>query len=125
MRKYPAGFRPLRGLNWGALGLMYASYYMCRYNFRFAGPGMNQEFGFDTAALAKPRSSIANLPQIRLNYLVGDKARTGHRVPHKPRLRAQASQIRNLITGFVTGDIFPRFHVWQLPYAAQRCKAYP
>lgn len=31
---------------------MYASYYMCRYNFRFAGPGMNQEFGFDTADLA-------------------------------------------------------------------------
>ena len=49
---YPAGFRPRRGLNWGALGSMYASYYMCRYNFRFAGPGMNKEFGFDTADLA-------------------------------------------------------------------------
>jgi MFS transporter, OPA family, glycerol-3-phosphate transporter len=49
---YPAGFRPRRGLNWGALGLMYASYYLCRYNFRFAGPGMNQEFGFNTADLA-------------------------------------------------------------------------
>lgn len=52
MRRYPAGFRPLRGLNWGALGLMYASYYMCRYNFRFAGPGMNEEFGFNTSDLA-------------------------------------------------------------------------
>ena len=31
---------------------MYASYYMCRYNFRFAGPGMTKEFGFDTADLA-------------------------------------------------------------------------
>jgi OPA family glycerol-3-phosphate transporter-like MFS transporter len=50
--QYPSGFRPRRGLNWGALGLMYASYYMCRYNFRFAGPGMNQEFGFNTADLA-------------------------------------------------------------------------
>ncbi|MBA3608010.1 MAG: MFS transporter [Verrucomicrobiota bacterium] len=50
--KYPPGFRPRRGLNWGALGLMYASYYMCRYNFRFAGPGMNQEFGFNTTDLA-------------------------------------------------------------------------
>ena len=49
---YPPGFRPRRGLNWGALGLMYASYYLCRYNFRFAGPGMNQEFGFNTADLA-------------------------------------------------------------------------
>ena len=31
---------------------MYASYYMCRYNFRFAGPGMVKEFGFNTADLA-------------------------------------------------------------------------
>jgi MFS transporter, OPA family, glycerol-3-phosphate transporter len=50
--KHPPGFRPRRGLNWGALGLMYASYYMCRYNFRFAGPGMNEEFGFKTSDLA-------------------------------------------------------------------------
>lgn len=49
---HPPGFRPRRGLNWGALGLMYASYYMCRYNFRFAGPGMNEEFGFNTSDLA-------------------------------------------------------------------------
>lgn len=52
LASHPSGFRPRRGLNWGALGLMYASYYMCRYNFRFAGPGMNKEFGFDTADLA-------------------------------------------------------------------------
>lgn len=44
---YPKGFRTRRGLNWGVLGLMYASYYMCRYNFRFATPGMVREFGFD------------------------------------------------------------------------------
>ena len=43
---YPPGFRARRGLNWGILGLMYASYYMCRYNFRFATPGMIEEFGF-------------------------------------------------------------------------------
>jgi MFS transporter, OPA family, glycerol-3-phosphate transporter len=49
---YPPGFRARRGVNWGALGLMYASYYLCRYNFRFAGPGMNEEFGFRTADLA-------------------------------------------------------------------------
>lgn len=44
--KYPPGFRPRRGLNWISLGLMYASFYVCRYNFRFATPGMVQEFGF-------------------------------------------------------------------------------
>ncbi len=44
--KYPSGFRPRRGLNWVSLGLMYASFYVCRYNFRFATPGMVEEFGF-------------------------------------------------------------------------------
>jgi MFS transporter, OPA family, glycerol-3-phosphate transporter len=44
---YPPGFRKRRGVNWVILGLMYASYYMCRYNFRFATPGMVEEFGFN------------------------------------------------------------------------------
>ncbi len=43
---HPKGFRARRGLNWVSLGLLYASYYMCRYNFRFATPGMQDEFGF-------------------------------------------------------------------------------
>jgi len=47
-RSYPAGFRPRRGLNWGLIGILYASYYMCRYNFRFATPGLVEEFGFST-----------------------------------------------------------------------------
>src|SRR4051812_25574137 len=46
--QYPPGFRPRRGLNWFIIGLLYASFYMCRYNFRFATPGMVQEFGFST-----------------------------------------------------------------------------
>ena len=45
--KYPPGFRARRGLNWVILGLMYASFYMCRYNFRFATPGMVDEFHFN------------------------------------------------------------------------------
>jgi MFS transporter, OPA family, glycerol-3-phosphate transporter len=45
--RYPAGFRARRGVNWVILGATYASYYMCRYNFRFATPGMEKEFGFD------------------------------------------------------------------------------
>ncbi|MBA3651795.1 MAG: MFS transporter [Chthoniobacterales bacterium] len=39
---------PRRGLNWGIIGLLYASFYMCRYNFRWATPGMVAEFGFST-----------------------------------------------------------------------------
>src|SRR5437016_7194731 len=48
LAKYPPGFRARRGLNWVVLGAMYASFYVCRYNFRFATPGMIDEFGFDT-----------------------------------------------------------------------------
>lgn len=44
---YPPGFRPRRGLNWFLLGLMYASYYMCRYNLRWAMPDIKSEFGLD------------------------------------------------------------------------------
>jgi OPA family glycerol-3-phosphate transporter-like MFS transporter len=44
---YPRGFRARRGMNWVILGATYASFYMCRYNFRFATPGMEKEFGFD------------------------------------------------------------------------------
>lgn len=43
---HPPGFRQRRGLNWVSLGLLYASYYMCRYNFRFATPGMIEEYKF-------------------------------------------------------------------------------
>lgn len=50
-RRYPPGFRRRRGLNWLILGLTYASYYMCRYNFRYATPGMVEEFGFDKLAI--------------------------------------------------------------------------
>ncbi|MEA3188241.1 MAG: transporter, family, glycerol-3-phosphate transporter [Chthoniobacter sp.] len=44
--QYPPGFRARRGLNWFIIGLLYGSYYMCRYNFRFATPGMVDEFHF-------------------------------------------------------------------------------
>ena len=48
----PAGFKPRRGINWGMIGLMYASYYMCRYNFRFGTPGMVEEFGFSAGDIS-------------------------------------------------------------------------
>jgi MFS transporter, OPA family, glycerol-3-phosphate transporter len=49
--QYPPGFRARRGLNWFVLGATYASFYMCRYNFRFATPGMVEEFHFDYAMI--------------------------------------------------------------------------
>ncbi len=50
--KHPPGFRARRGFNWFTVGLMYAMYYMCRYNFRFAAPGMREEFGFSITQIA-------------------------------------------------------------------------
>src|SRR6266446_6973480 len=43
---YPPGFRPRRGLNWALVGLMYTSYYLCRYNFSYANKSIADEFGF-------------------------------------------------------------------------------
>src|SRR5687768_13989415 len=44
--QYPRGFRAARGLNWGFIGLLYTSYYMCRYNFSIANKSISDEFGF-------------------------------------------------------------------------------
>ena len=43
--RYSEKFGARRGLNWFCLGLMYASYYMCRYNFRWATPDLRKEYG--------------------------------------------------------------------------------
>src|SRR5438093_7960078 len=49
--QYPPGFRARRGLNWGFLGLLYTSYYMCRYNFSIANKSISAEFGFSRAEM--------------------------------------------------------------------------
>jgi MFS transporter, OPA family, glycerol-3-phosphate transporter len=48
---YPPGFRARRGLNWGFLGLLYTSFYMCRYNFSIANKAISEEFGFSRAEM--------------------------------------------------------------------------
>src|SRR5438105_8978188 len=48
---YPPGFRARRGLNWGFLGLLYTSFYMCRYNFSIANKSISQEFHFTRAEM--------------------------------------------------------------------------
>ena len=47
--QYPKGFRARRGLNWGFLGLLYTSFYMCRYNLSIANGSMSREFAFTRA----------------------------------------------------------------------------
>src|SRR5579859_3661594 len=46
---YPRGFRARRGLNWGFLGLLYTSFYMCRYNLSIANNHISREFAFTRA----------------------------------------------------------------------------
>ena len=43
---YPPGFRARRGQNWAFLGLLYTSFYMCRYNLSIANKSISEEFGF-------------------------------------------------------------------------------
>src|SRR5580704_7196142 len=44
--QYPPGFRARRGLNWGFIGLLYTSFYMCRYNLSIANKSISTQFGF-------------------------------------------------------------------------------
>ncbi len=46
---HPPGFRRRRGLNWAFIGLLYTSFYMCRYNLPLAGGAICSEFGFSRA----------------------------------------------------------------------------
>ncbi len=49
--QYPPGFRARRGLNWGFIGLLYTSFYMCRYNLSVANKSISTEFGFSRAEM--------------------------------------------------------------------------
>ncbi|MFL6589905.1 MAG: MFS transporter [Chthoniobacterales bacterium] len=44
---HPPGFRRRRGLNWAFVGLLYTSFYTCRYNFAIANKSISDEFGFN------------------------------------------------------------------------------
>ena len=43
---YPVGFRPSRGLNWGYLGLLYTSFYLCRYNISIANKSIADQYHY-------------------------------------------------------------------------------
>jgi len=48
---YPRGFRARRGLNWGFIGLLYTSFYLCRYNLSFANKAISDQYGFTRAQM--------------------------------------------------------------------------
>src|SRR4029077_12155864 len=49
MFDHPPGYRPRRGLNWVFIGLLYTSFYLCRYNFSIANGAISKEFGYNKA----------------------------------------------------------------------------
>ena len=51
-RKFPPGFRPRRGLNWGIVGLMYTSFYLCRYNLPLANKAIADEWHFSKSDMS-------------------------------------------------------------------------
>ncbi len=97
---YPPGFRPRRGLNWFIIGLLYASFYMCRYNFRFATPGMVADLGFTTFQITGMLSawSIAYGTGQLVNGLLTD--RIGGKTAML--IGAAGTIIINLIFGFAS-----------------------
>src|ERR1043166_2558250 len=50
---HPPGFRARRGLNWGFLGLLYTSFYLCRYNLSIANKSISDEFHFTRADMGQ------------------------------------------------------------------------
>jgi sugar phosphate permease len=49
---YPRGFRPRRGINWGYLGLLYTSFYMCRYNLSIANKSISDHYHYSYSQMS-------------------------------------------------------------------------
>ena len=87
-------------MNWGLIGILYASYYMCRYNFRFATPGLVEEFGFSTFQITGMLSawSIAYGTGQLVNGLLTD--RIGGKIAML--IGAAGTIVINLVFGFAS-----------------------
>jgi MFS transporter, OPA family, glycerol-3-phosphate transporter len=79
--QHPPGFRARRGLNWAFVGILYTSFYTCRYNLAIANKSISDEFGFTkadmgtiitTALLAYAFGQIIN--GLITDYLGGKRA---------------------------------------------------
>jgi MFS transporter, OPA family, glycerol-3-phosphate transporter len=79
--QHPRGFRARRGLNWAFVGILYTSFYTCRYNLAIANKSISDEFGFTkadmgtiitTALLAYAFGQIIN--GLITDYLGGKRA---------------------------------------------------
>src|SRR5213596_4216599 len=72
---HPPGFRPQRGLNWTFIGLLYTSFYMCRYNLSLANSAISGEFGFTKAQIGNiiTTALLAYACGLIINGLLADR----------------------------------------------------
>jgi OPA family glycerol-3-phosphate transporter-like MFS transporter len=70
-----AGFRPRRGLNWASIGLLYTSFYMCRYNLPLASSEIRNELGFTKAQIGSiiTTALLAYACGLILNGILADR----------------------------------------------------
>src|SRR6266487_3554986 len=73
--RHPPGFRHRRGLNWTFIGLLYTSFYMCRYNLPLASGTISSEFGFSKAQIGAiiTTALLAYACGLILNGLLADR----------------------------------------------------
>ena len=97
---HPPGFRSRRGLNWACIGLLYTSFYMCRYNFSIANGAISEEFGFskaDMGAIITTALLAYACGQI-INGLLAD--RLGGK--HAMLIGAAGTVVMNVVFGFAS-----------------------
>jgi MFS transporter, OPA family, glycerol-3-phosphate transporter len=69
------GFHPRRGLNWAFIGLLYTSFYMCRYNLPLASSEIRNELGFTKAEIGSiiTTALLAYACGLILNGILADR----------------------------------------------------
>jgi MFS transporter, OPA family, glycerol-3-phosphate transporter len=72
---HPRAFRPRRGLNWALIGLLYTSFYMCRYNLPLASSEIRNELGFTKAQIGSiiTTALLAYACGLILNGILADR----------------------------------------------------
>src|SRR5688572_32501424 len=107
--KYAPGFRARRGLNWGSIGLMYASYYLCRYNFPIANSRIGGEYGLSNTQMGW----IISVSMIA--YAIGQMVNGFF----TDRIGGRKAMLTGAIGTIVLNFLFGLASIWAPPGAAQ------
>ena len=106
---YAPGFRARRGLNWGSIGLMYASYYLCRYNFPIANSRIGSEYGLSNTQMGW----IISVSMIA--YAIGQMVNGFF----TDRIGGRKAMMTGAIGTIVLNFLFGLASIWAPPGAAQ------